>query len=322
MPTHPTPPPTPTDPAAAPTSSPWWARPLFWVELFAAVNFAVLTLDIYLAHSMNRFAHAGEWIPFFYSLAAAPALVFCWLIQGRLSPHLPGDPLDDGPPRWRRWLARWLGILVGALGIVVGVAGMILHLQSHFFTSQTIHNLVYTAPFAAPLAYAGLGLLVILNRTEHARSLEWARWVVLLAMGGFLGNFVLCLADHAQNGFFYPSEWIGVIAAAYAVGSLIAVAAFPASRSTWRLAVLVLLAQFVVGLLGFLFHLIPNLRGPMPTLWESFIYGAPIFAPLLFADLATLALLGLWAIALACPGVVGRPRHRPTLDASPSSARS
>lgn len=315
MPTHPTPPPTPSD-----SPAPWWSRPLPWLELFATGNFAFLAVDIFMAHSMNRFAKASEWIPFLFSLAAPPVLVLCWLIQGRLRPYLPGDPLADGPPRWRRWLARWIGLLIGAIAIVVGVAGMLLHLQSHFFESQTLHNLVYTAPFAAPLAYAGLGLLIILNRTEHAPSLEWARWVILLAMGGFLGNFVLCLADHAQNGFFYASEWIGVISAAYAVGALIAVAALPTSRSTWRFAVVVMVAQVGVGLVGFVFHLIPNLRSPMPTVWESFVYGAPIFAPLLFADLAMLAVFGLWALALASPEVLGRSPSSP--ESIPSSALS
>ena len=43
-----------------------------------------------------------------------------------------------------------------------------------------MRNLVYAAPFAAPLSYAGLGLLAILNRTVPARTVEWARWVVFL----------------------------------------------------------------------------------------------------------------------------------------------
>ena len=75
-------------------------------------------------------------------------------------------------------------------------------------------------PFAAPLAYTGLGLLLLLDRMVDAADLDWARWVVLLALGGFVGNFVLTLADHAQNGFFHPSEWIGVVAGAVAGGFL------------------------------------------------------------------------------------------------------
>ena len=115
---------------------------------------------------------------------------------------------------WRRRLARGIGLAVGWGSIAVGIAGLLWHLSGDFFQEQTLKNLVYTAPFAAPLAYTGLGLLLILDRMVDARSLEWSRWVILLAAGGFVGNFVLSLADHAQNGFFYPSEWIGVVAAA------------------------------------------------------------------------------------------------------------
>ena len=40
-----------------------------------------------------------------------------------------------------------------------------------------------------------------------------------------------------------------------------------------------------------------DLRSPAGSLWDRFLYGAPLFAPLLFADLATLAALGLWGLA-------------------------
>ena len=36
------------------------------------------------------------------------------------------------------------------------------------------------------------------------RAREWAQWMLLLALGGFVGNFVFSLTDHAQNGFFNP----------------------------------------------------------------------------------------------------------------------
>ena len=56
-----------------------------------------------------------------------------------------------------------------------------------------------------------------------------------------------------------------------------------------------LVVQVAVGLLGFFLHARGNLGHTNATLWDSFIYGAPIFAPLLFADLALLGVLGLWA---------------------------
>ncbi len=185
--------------------------------------------------------------------------------------------------------------------MLVGVAGLLLHLDSQFFDQQTLKNLVYTAPFAAPLAYAGVGLLLILDRMVDARSVEWARWVVLLALGGFIGNFVLSLTDHAQNGFFFRVEWISVASSAMAVGILVAVLLVYDNRPLLRLCAGVMGVQVVVGVLGALLHGRSNLARPRQSLWEGFLYGAPVFAPLLFADLAILAGLALWALERAIP---------------------
>ena len=49
-----------------------------------------------------------------------------------------------------------------------------------------------------------------MNRMVDLRSAEWSHWVLLLTTGGFFGNFVLSLTDHATNGFFSSAEWIPV----------------------------------------------------------------------------------------------------------------
>ena len=94
-------------------------------------------------------------------------------------------------PRGAVW--RDLGHLVGWLAVAIGLAGVILHLDSHFFYERTIKSLVYAAPFAAPLAYTGLGLLLVMNRMVAADSREWPLWVLLMALGGFVGNFLFSL---------------------------------------------------------------------------------------------------------------------------------
>ena len=124
---------------------------------------------------------------------------------------------------------------------------------------------------------------------------EWAQWVILLALGGFVGNFVLCLADHAQNGFFDRREWIGVVSSAFAVGFLLAALLVDGGPRFLRLARGVLLVQIAIGLLGFYYHGAAVLGVPMNRLWEGVVYGAPLFAPLLFPNLALLAFVGLWA---------------------------
>lgn len=269
--------------------------PVVLVELFAVGNLGFLGVDIAVAHAVNAFAHRAEWVPLAFS-GAATVLLLIALALGGLRPSPSGKGLSA-----RGAAARRVGLAVGWGAVVVGVVGLVLHLESQFFGRQTLKDLVYTAPFAAPLAYAGVGLLLILDRMIDARSVEWARWVVLLALGGFVGNFVLTLADHAQNGFFHPAEWVGVIASALAVGVLTAVVALPDDGPARRLGYGVMAAQVVVGGLGEVYHVAANLAATSGTLWEKFLYGAPAFAPLLFANLAVLGVIGLMALSAAVP---------------------
>jgi len=281
------------------TVKPWMTRPLFWTEVFAIGNVGFLAVDVAMAHAINAFEHKAEYVPVYFSLIAAALLVVAMLVGGPL-PRTRATVREAASPGRAR-LARWIGLLVGWGSILVGVVGLILHLKDAFFVEQTLKNLVYTAPFVAPLAYAGLGFLIILNRMVDARSLEWALWVVVLAAGGWMGNFILSLADHAQNGFFYPSEWVGVIAAAIAFGFLVGLMVAPRNRPLQLLTMAVLAAQFVVGLVGFYLHVHANVSKAATSFWQSFIFGAPAFAPLLFADLAILGLLGVWGLMANAP---------------------
>ena len=70
-----------------------------------------------------------------------------------------------------------------------------------------------------------------------------------------------------------------------------------------RLAVLTLLLQVGVGLLGFWLHLEAGISAIGGQPFDAFVHGAPPFAPLLFADLAAPAGIGLLALpASAVPG--------------------
>jgi hypothetical protein len=208
--------------------------------------------------------------------------------------------------RWG-YRAAWrdLGYLVGWLAIGIGLTGVVLHLDSRFFYERTLKSLVYAAPFAAPLAYTGLGFLLVMNRMVVTATAEWAQWVLLMALGGFAGNYLFSLADHAQNGFFHVTEWIPVISSAFTVGFLTVPFCTSVSRRFLGLCGIVLLIQAAVGLLGFHYHTAANLDGPAPRMWDNFINGAPAVAPLLFPNLGLLAALGLWTLSTHLP-----PRDR------------
>jgi len=257
----------------------WWYQPELWVEAFAILNVGFLTFDIYLAHSVNQFRNRAEYIPLFFS-ATAPLLLIIALTQ-RVR---------------RRSLWKVLGYLVGWTAILVGLTGVILHLESHFFYERTIRSLTYSAPFAAPLAYTGLGFLLIMNRMIDAATVEWAQWVMLFTMGGFIGNFVFSLADHAANGFFFHAEWVPVVASAIAIGFLAVPLVMPVSRAFIDLVAAVLVLEAAVGLWGFFLHTLGNLQGPSIHALDNFVYGAPPMAPLLFPNLMVLGIIGLWQL--------------------------
>jgi len=257
----------------------WWASPQIWVEAFAILNVAFLTFDIYLAHSVNQFRNEAEYIPLIFSATAPVVLIFAFAVR-------------------TKWPSVWkdLGYFVGWIAVLVGLTGVILHLESHFFYERTLRSLTYSAPFAAPLAYTGLGFLIIMNRMVDPKAPEWAQWVLLLALGGFIGNFVFSLADHAGNGFFNPLEWVPVVASAIAVGFMAIPLLMRVSRQYLNLCATILFFEAGVGLWGFILHASGNLHGPSVRAFDNFIYGAPPMAPLLFPNLVVLGLIGLWQL--------------------------
>ena len=227
----------------------WRGDHQLWVEIFVAANFGGLVLDIFLAHSENGFRRSSEYIPLYFS-AAAPLMLLA------------------GMALRRRSEAAWkdIGYLVGWLAVSIGLTGVILHLDSRFFYERTLRSLTYAAPFAAPLAFTGLGLLLIVNRMVKPDEVEWSQWVLLLALGGFAGNFVFSLTDHAINGFFNPLEWIPVVSSAFAGSFLLLPLLTRVNRRFLMLCAAVLGLQGGVGVLGFALHLRAVFRQPAPTI--------------------------------------------------------
>lgn len=270
--------------------SPYWRDPVVWIEVYCLANLSFLSLDIIIAHSVNDFRRPQEYIPLIFSL---------------LTPFLLGSAIVA----WLRYrnLFWWrsLGYVVGWTAVIVGIAGVIFHLDSRFFYERTLKSLVYAAPFVAPLAYAGLGLLLILNRMVDTRSdsgpsaariEEWARWVLLLALGGLFGNFVLSLADHSDNAFFNPVEWVAVVTAAFTFTTVLVVFWMQVDRAYLKLCAGVLAVNGTVGVIGFGLHNLANLEGPSSFL-RNIRYNTPPVAPLLFPVLSVLALIALWVLA-------------------------
>ena len=93
------------------------------LEIFIFANFAFLSLDIYVAHSINRFRHWAEWIPFVFSIAAALAL-------------LPGVIRSLG--RGEHWQPSPVGSAVGTLAILVGIAAFLVSIAAVVVIVDTV----------------------------------------------------------------------------------------------------------------------------------------------------------------------------------------
>jgi len=273
----------------APSRADWRTDHQLWIEAFVVFNLAGMALDIFLAHSENHFRRSTEYIPLAFSIVAAPLLAALVALR-------------------RRWPAGWIdvGHLIGWCAIAIGIAGLVLHLDSRFFYERTIRSLTYAAPFAAPLAFTGLGLLLIGNRMVDPVSIDWPRWMLLLAVGGFAGNFIFSLTDHAMNGFYNAAEWIPVVTSALAVGWLLVPVVMPVRAPYLKAGAYVVAIQAAVGLLGFALHAASIVRQPAGGIVERLSGGAPLMAPLLFPNLSILALLSLWVLA----------RHPSAVDAT------
>ena len=248
------------------------------IEIFVIVNIGFLAIDIFIAHSTNSFHYPTEWIPFYFSIVAPLLLSAEFMFNRRL----------------KEQRTQIIGRVVGYCSIAVGILGAIFHLNSSFFELQTIHSLVYAAPFAAPLAYTGLGFLLLLNRSVPVEKSEWGKWLIFLGMGGFAGNFILSLLDHAQNGFFFWTEWIPVVSSAIAIGFLLVIFLGKVSQRFLDLTLAIMFIQVIVGSVGFYFHGVALTSGVDTSFFKNLVSTAPIFAPLLFVNLAFLAGVGIW----------------------------
>ena len=133
----------------------WQRDHQLWIEAFVLFNMAGLAGDIFLAHSRERGSRTtAEYIPLYLlgpGRGSFSRSCSCCAgggpMPGAMSVTLwAGSPYSSG---WRAWS-------------FISTAG--------FSRSARIRSLTYAAPFAAPLAYTGLGLLLIVEPTRPPES--------------------------------------------------------------------------------------------------------------------------------------------------------
>ena len=127
----------------------WAHDPQLWIELFVTTNLAILAADIYIAHSVNHFQKAAEYIPLYFSIGAPVVLVVMIGLRWMWKFEAP----------WRD-----VGYMVGWLSVLVGLGGVLYHLESRFFLDRTLKSLTYAAPFRRAAGIHWTGIFPSVNR--------------------------------------------------------------------------------------------------------------------------------------------------------------
>ncbi len=270
-----------------------------FILLLASFNFLVLGVDTYLAHDINGAIRGNMWIPIFFGPAAGIILLAAGLVAVK-----------------RRMAANALATLIFLSSIVVAVVGSFFHLFRGLLpdapAGQTVTAIlfVYAPPLLSPATFALVGLLVFSAAWEESPigsgsirlfgqrlvTMPYPKTQAYFLMTGMfiLATVISSVLDHAQTNFVNPWLWLPTFVGMFAVVVCCAMGVFTrfskADLVTYLVTMLLLIA---VGLVGAVLHLERNLTEGGILLGERFLRGAPMLAPLLFANMGLLGLLVL-----------------------------
>jgi hypothetical protein len=268
--------------------------------LLMAVNMAFLGVDTYLAHHLSGEIRGFEWIPIIFGPIAAVLLLVAGLFAAR-----------------NRSLANSLGSLVFLTSFLVGALGTFFHIRRALLIggssgSLTQLNLfVWAPPFIAPMAFClvavmglsaiwleeptGSGrLLLFRGRTLTMPYSKTQAYFFMVALGVLIA-LVSSTLDHARTGFGNPwlliplSVGIFSMTVSLAVGFQDHPSPSDLAAFTGAMGLLVL-----TGMVGAVLHLNDDLIAQAAVLPERFLRGAPILAPMLFANFGLLGWITLF----------------------------
>ena len=267
--------------------------------LMAAFNELMLAVEIFLAHSISGTIVFNEWIPIIFGPIAAFLLGLAGLISLRNRP-----------------LAIWIAVptLISSIGI--GLLGAFFHLhralQPFAGTGLRVNVplVIWAPPLLAPLTFVLVGLIGLsaiwrespadsgaLALTDSYRlQLPYSktRGYFFLVSLGMLATLISSVLDHARTDFSNPWLWIPTAAGLLGtvVPLLIGFIEKPRRADIW-FYICTMLAIILVGIMGIVLHILTDLGSEHEIVLERLIRGAPLLAPMLFADIATLGLLAL-----------------------------
>jgi len=267
--------------------------------LMAAVNEFLLGLETYIAHLISGTIVPYEWIPIIFGPVAGVLLVFAGLLARRY-----------------RHVATVVATIVFLSSILVGLLGAYFHFVRAIRPYAGISDfvsvplLVWAPPILGPFTFALVGLLgisavwieeppdsgtltLLRGRRIHLPYSKTRAYFFITGMGA-LATVISSVLDHARTEFTNPWLWfataIGVFATVTAI--YMGISETP-NRSDYVTYLIAMLLMIIAGVLGLGLHIGRDLTTEGVVVIERFIRGAPPLAPLLFADIGTIGLIGL-----------------------------
>ena len=267
--------------------------------LLVAANELFLGFEHYLAHSYSGTIVAREWIPIIYAPAAGLLLLLAGLLASR--GRAPGAVLG--------YLTQVGSIAVGLLGAYFHFARAILP-GGPPGSRVTLSLLVWAPSIPGPLFLSLMGVLGLfavwrINASNSGAPVQPARQPVrfhhsgarvylLLVALGILTATVSSVMDHARTHFENPWLWVPTAVGVFGTVAAVVLAMIERpSRTDLATFVAALLLLLVIGPLGLALHVKANLTSQNAVVIERFLRGAPVFAPMLFSDLAVFGLVAL-----------------------------
>ena len=267
--------------------------------LYIATNFIFLALDTYLVHYANLTIRPNEWIPIIFSPIAAVLLLLAGLLAFR-----------------QRLLASTLATLTLLGSIAVGLAGAYFHflrgIQPFAPPGQrvSVDLLVWAPPVLGPLMFAVVGLLGIsaawpedppdsgilaLPFGLHLQ-LPYPKtqaYFYIVGMAG-LATLISSVLDHARFGLESPWIWPPIAIGIFGTVAAVMLGAIDKpSRGDLITYTVAMLLFIIISLVGAWLHFGSNLIANGTIVEERFLRGAPLLAPMLFANVGVFGLITL-----------------------------
>ncbi len=270
-----------------------------FIMLLMAINLIFLGLDTYLVHVANGTIRPNEWIPVIFSPVAGLVLLLAGLIALR-----------------QRSLATILATTTLLACIVVGVMGAYFHLIRGILPTApiserlTLDLLVWAPPILGPMMFAVVGILgisaawveeptdsgVLTLFGQYRLKLPYPKtqaYFYIIGMAS-LATLISSVLDHARLDFSEPSLWLATAIGVFGTTVAVVLGAIShPNRGDLIVYFLAMILFIIVGIIGAWFHFQGNLIREGIIVQERFLRGAPLLAPLLFANVGMLGLIVL-----------------------------